>query len=301
MTSETPRGDLTSDESRRDHLRIPERMPKKRYQMVIFLALAILLGAYAHPAHAWDIALMKYAPQKTIVETPESYQYMICDRCPPLNDLHETRPHEAVQKSTLKLFQRSDTPQEAKTGSEQYVPVPEARPVVTLPPGISLSFSQKQDTENRAGRQPAEQSQPSAPGKPNREEAVAMITSSAAPPERAKTPAAGPSQHESLLTVYFDFDSSDLKGGEKAKIEQAVKRLKAAERIRVTGYTCDLGPTDYNVRLGLRRATSVARYLIELGIEGHRISKDSHGPCLDAVSHNGRHSLNRRAEIITEP
>jgi peptidoglycan-associated lipoprotein len=276
-------------------------MPQKRYHMVIFLALALLLGAYPQPVRAWDIALMKHAPQKTIIEIPESHQYMICDLCPPMNELHDERRHEEAWQTRFNLFQRPDTPKTAEHSSEGHSGFSQAESAISSSPRLSLRFSNKQDTGYRAGRQPDEESHPSTPGKADPEGAVAMIASSAAPPEVSNTPAAGPKQHESLLTVYFDFDSSDLKGGEKQKVEQAVRRLRAAEHIKVTGYTCDLGSPEYNIKLGLRRANSVARYLIELGIEEGRISKGSHGPCLDAVSDKGRPSLNRRAEITIEP
>jgi peptidoglycan-associated lipoprotein len=269
--------------------------------MVISLALVLLLGVYPQPVHAWDIALMKHAPQKTVIEIPESHQYMICDRCPPINELHEKRRREGAWQTGLKLFQRTDTPKTAEHGRERHPGFSQAESAVSSSPRLSLRFSHKRDTQDRASRQPGLESHPSTLGKANPKGTVAMIAPSAAPPEVSNTPAAGPKQHESLLTVYFDFDSSDLKGGEKQKIQQAVRRLRAAEHITVTGYTCDLGSPEYNFKLGLRRANSVARYLIKLGIEEGRISKDSHGPCLDAVSDKGRPSLNRRAEITTQP
>jgi len=58
-------------------------------------------------------------------------------------------------------------------------------------------------------------------------------------------------------TVYFDFDSFKLKPSEKAKLDGLSKGLK----YEITGYTCDIGPKDYNDRLALKRAESVKGYL----------------------------------------
>jgi len=62
-------------------------------------------------------------------------------------------------------------------------------------------------------------------------------------------------------TVYFDFDSFKLKPSEKAKLDGLSKGLK----YEITGYTCDIGPKDYNDRLALKRAESVKGYL---GVSG---------------------------------
>jgi outer membrane protein OmpA-like peptidoglycan-associated protein len=58
-------------------------------------------------------------------------------------------------------------------------------------------------------------------------------------------------------TVYFDFDSYELKPGEKRKLDSLSKDTK----YRATGYTCDIGEKSYNDRLALNRARAVQNYL----------------------------------------
>jgi outer membrane protein OmpA-like peptidoglycan-associated protein len=58
-------------------------------------------------------------------------------------------------------------------------------------------------------------------------------------------------------TVYFDFDSYELKPGEKVKLDS----LSKDTQYRATGYTCDIGGKSYNDRLALNRARAVQNYL----------------------------------------
>lgn len=52
--------------------------------------------------------------------------------------------------------------------------------------------------------------------------------------------------------------------------------MKVNRSLRVTGYTCSLGPQGYNRRLSLTRAQRVARYLQEqLAIEPERPNQRS--------------------------
>jgi len=58
-------------------------------------------------------------------------------------------------------------------------------------------------------------------------------------------------------TVFFDFDSYELKPGEKAKLDS----LSKDTQYRATGYTCDIGEKFYNDKLALNRARAVQNYL----------------------------------------
>jgi len=64
-------------------------------------------------------------------------------------------------------------------------------------------------------------------------------------------------EEKSTETVYFDFDSFDLKPSEKAKLDSLSRDIQ----YKVTGYTCDIGEKDYNDRLALKRAGAVREYL----------------------------------------
>lgn len=70
-------------------------------------------------------------------------------------------------------------------------------------------------------------------------------------------------------------------------------------RLRVTGHTDSTGSRDYNYNLSNRRATSVANYLAEKGIDQSRLISQGMGPDQPVASNDnesGRAS-NRRVEL----
>jgi outer membrane protein OmpA-like peptidoglycan-associated protein len=67
-------------------------------------------------------------------------------------------------------------------------------------------------------------------------------------------------EEKSTETVYFDFDSFELKPSEKEKLDSLPRDIQ----YKVTGYTCDIGEKDYNDRLALKRARAVREYLSSL-------------------------------------
>ena len=111
---------------------------------------------------------------------------------------------------------------------------------------------------------------------------------------------------ENVVTVFFDFDKSNLK-------ERAVEVLDSiynvlmedtTAAIQISGYTDGLGTIEYNKKLSDRRASSCANYLIEKGIDTTRITFESFGACcpIEMEIINGRdnaegRSKNRRALI----
>jgi len=69
--------------------------------------------------------------------------------------------------------------------------------------------------------------------------------------------------------------------------------------IMITGHTCSIGTSAYNMDLGQRRAESVASYFKDYGLPGERIRTQSRGenePVSDNSTEAGR-ELNRRSEI----
>ncbi|MDL2285601.1 OmpA family protein, partial [Desulfovibrio sp. OttesenSCG-928-F07] len=101
-----------------------------------------------------------------------------------------------------------------------------------------------------------------------------------------------------VFSLPFAFDSDQL-DERTAKVAQAVAdRMKAqpAYMLKIDGYTCTLGKYQYNVNLSQRRANSVRNYIINAGVEAHRITAEGHGPDNPRYDNNtaeGR-SLNRR-------
>jgi OOP family OmpA-OmpF porin len=105
-------------------------------------------------------------------------------------------------------------------------------------------------------------------------------------------------------TVIFAFDDDTLTAEGKAAITDVVEAIKEEKRwyvLRVDGFTDSLGSDNYNIKLGLRRAISVAKYLVtNNGIDPAIVFVKSSGendPITTNETAEGR-TLNRRAEIV---
>jgi outer membrane protein OmpA-like peptidoglycan-associated protein len=73
---------------------------------------------------------------------------------------------------------------------------------------------------------------------------------------------------DALKTINFDFDKSNIRDGDAAKLADNVEMLQNAPgfRIRVDAYTDHIGGDQYNLRLSLRRAKSVVDFYTSNGI-----------------------------------
>jgi len=102
-------------------------------------------------------------------------------------------------------------------------------------------------------------------------------------------------------TVYFDFDSSDLREDSRASLDARVPILRANPGVRllVAGHTDERGSTEYNLALGQRRAATVRRYLADRGVAEARIEIVSFGEERPVASGGGESAWaqNRRAEF----
>lgn len=104
-----------------------------------------------------------------------------------------------------------------------------------------------------------------------------------------------------LENVLFELDKAELKPEGRSKAEKAAGYLKEyrADRVVLEGHACALGTEEHNLDLGMRRADTVKRYLVEAGIEPARIRTISYGesqPIADNSTEDGR-ELNRRVVI----
>ncbi|HDP35658.1 MAG TPA: OmpA family protein, partial [Candidatus Hydrogenedentes bacterium] len=104
-----------------------------------------------------------------------------------------------------------------------------------------------------------------------------------------------------LNNVLFDFDKAVLKPEGKAEVDKLIAEMKkhAKDTVVIEGHTCNVGPADYNMGLGQRRADAVKKYMVENGIDSGRIETVSYGLTLPAVSNDtpANRKLNRRAEF----
>jgi peptidoglycan-associated lipoprotein len=107
--------------------------------------------------------------------------------------------------------------------------------------------------------------------------------------------------------VYFDFDSSEIKGTGTDVVAAHAKYLTAhsGTRVRLEGHTDERGSREYNIGLGERRAQSVRRALLLQGAADAQISTVSYGEERPAVPGHDEAAWakNRRVEIVylTQP
>ena len=79
--------------------------------------------------------------------------------------------------------------------------------------------------------------------------------------------------------IHFDYDKSDIKPDDTPRLDGKAALLKqfSALRIRITGHCDERGSDQYNIALGMRRATAAKTYLVQLGIDAARIEVASLG------------------------
>jgi peptidoglycan-associated lipoprotein len=103
-------------------------------------------------------------------------------------------------------------------------------------------------------------------------------------------------------TVYFAFDSSVVRSGEKSKIAHVADFLKSnpASGVEVDGHCDERGTDEYNRSLGERRALAIREELILLGVDGTKVLTVSFGKDrpLDLEHTEAAFAKNRRGEFI---
>lgn len=119
----------------------------------------------------------------------------------------------------------------------------------------------------------------------------------------AEDSAAGP-QGGLLATrvVYFDFDSSEIKGAGVEVVAAHARYLAAnpGTRVRLEGHTDERGSREYNIGLGERRAQAVRRALMLQGAIDGQLSTVSYGEERPAAPGHDEEAWakNRRVEIV---
>jgi OOP family OmpA-OmpF porin len=104
-----------------------------------------------------------------------------------------------------------------------------------------------------------------------------------------------------LNNLFFDIDQYELKQQSLTELNEIVKFLQMNQsvKIEISGHTDNTGAEPYNQQLSLKRASSVAEYLKNQGIDLVRISKKGYGsqkPVKPNSSDENR-QLNRRIEF----
>jgi peptidoglycan-associated lipoprotein len=103
-------------------------------------------------------------------------------------------------------------------------------------------------------------------------------------------------------TIYFDFDSSNVKPEYNAVVEAHAEYLANHPKVSITleGHADERGSREYNLALGERRARAVKQQMTLLGAGADQIHVTSYGEERPAVEgHNeAAWSKNRRVEIV---
>ena len=104
--------------------------------------------------------------------------------------------------------------------------------------------------------------------------------------------------------VLFRFDESDITPKGEAALAELVGKLEAAKatRVRIDGYTDDVGETAYNLRLSQRRADAV-RDRLEAALGGKvTVTSAGHGEQNPVASNETKagQALNRRVTVVVE-
>ena len=123
---------------------------------------------------------------------------------------------------------------------------------------------------------------------------------SATAPRSAETPDVIHSV--SFEDVSFDFDKFSLKPDMFALLDQAVQVLEQNPtlKIKIEGYSCNIGTVKYNLALGKRRANAVREYLTRHGVSADRLTTVSFGESQPKYDNSRKETrkLNRRAALV---
>jgi peptidoglycan-associated lipoprotein len=87
-----------------------------------------------------------------------------------------------------------------------------------------------------------------------------------------------------LGTIYFDFDSSDIRGDARPILRANAEALRGSgASVTIEGHCDERGSEEYNQALGERRADAVKRYLENLGVSRPQMKTVSYGETRPAV------------------
>lgn len=107
-----------------------------------------------------------------------------------------------------------------------------------------------------------------------------------------------------LRDVNFDFDRYDLRPDMREILKGHAVWLKANLQVSVEleGHCDERGTSEYNLALGAKRAESVKRYLIDLGISPSTLSTISYGEELPLCKEQNEAcwAKNRRAHFVVK-
>jgi len=106
--------------------------------------------------------------------------------------------------------------------------------------------------------------------------------------------------------IYFDFDKYNIRDDQISKVQEIANIIKDENRnftIRIEGNCDEWGSDEYNYALGLKRAKTLKQALINLGVDGAKLTIISYGETNPVcLSHNRScWAKNRRDNLTVLP
>jgi len=104
----------------------------------------------------------------------------------------------------------------------------------------------------------------------------------------------------SYQPIRFEFNESSLTADGRAQLDRVAECIKRENaRLTLEGHADERGTEEYNLQLSNRRAESVKRYLVTLGVKGEQLNTVGYGETRPAVNGSSEEawSANRRVEF----
>ena len=106
-----------------------------------------------------------------------------------------------------------------------------------------------------------------------------------------------------LQTIYFDYDRSEIRADQMAKLQAnatVIKGRAANVYTKIAGNCDERGTQEYNLALGERRSLAIRETLIQLGCDANKLVTVSMGEenPVDPASNEAAWAKNRRAEFF---
>ncbi len=168
-------------------------------------------------------------------------------------------------------------------------------PAILIASSFALLLGACASQQTAEAPQPAPAPQASAPAPAPQAQPVEQ-------PQMAMNPLHDPNSILAKRSIYFDFDKSNIKPAFNALVEAHAGYMTghASATIRIEGNTDERGSREYNLALGQRRADSLRKAMVLLGVSDQRIETISWGEEKPKASGHDEAawSQNRRDDII---
>jgi peptidoglycan-associated lipoprotein len=77
--------------------------------------------------------------------------------------------------------------------------------------------------------------------------------------------------------IHFDFNDANLTADARSQLDGLVDCIKSASKVTLEGNADERGTEEYNLQLSNRRAASVKKYLVDLGVPASKLAAVGYG------------------------